>query len=182
MDFKDIAPYLDYGQHQFSVPLRHPYFMRRIEDLKGSYSLDLNPPYQRDRVWTEDQKSQYIGHILKRGLGGRDIIVNYPDWGKEYKAGTMEVIDGKQRLTTLIDFFKNKVKVFGYCFSEITGNISFNNQLTFYVTTFREKKWIYELYLQLNESGTPHTSEELNKVRRLLEDEEDKISQNKQND
>jgi len=171
MDFNDIAPYLDYGQNQFSVSLRHPYFMKRIEELKEEYSLDLNPPYQRDRIWTEAQKSKYVEHILRKGLGGRNIIVNYPDWNKNYEVGTMEVVDGKQRLTTLIDFFEDKVEIFGYRFSEITGSIPFNNQLTFYVTTFQEREWIYKLYLQINESGTPHTSEELNKVRRLLEDE-----------
>lgn len=71
----------------------------------GKY--DYNTVYQRDKVWSEEKKSFLIDSILK----------NYPMppifLRMKIDADTgitkYEVIDGKQRLTTIIDFIEGKI-------------------------------------------------------------------------
>ncbi|MEQ5666175.1 DUF262 domain-containing protein [Providencia alcalifaciens] len=71
----------------------------------GKFNFD--PPYQRDSVWDEEKQSFFIDSILR----------NYPippiflhqkiddDTGKI----TFEVVDGKQRLTAIVNFINGKI-------------------------------------------------------------------------
>ena len=73
-------------------------------DTAGKYKYDA--AYQRDKVWSEEKKSFLIDSILK----------NYPippvflrlRINKDTGATTYDVIDGKQRLTTIRDFIEGK--------------------------------------------------------------------------
>jgi hypothetical protein len=77
-------------------------------DLKEKGQLNLDPPYQRRSVWSPRDKRYFIDTILN----------NYPappiflhktldDKGRS----TYHVVDGKQRLQTIIDFTENKVRI-----------------------------------------------------------------------
>ena len=77
-------------------------------DLNDKGQLDLEPPYQRRSVWSPRDKRFFIDTILN----------NYPappiflhktldDDGKS----TYHVVDGKQRLLTIIEFTENKIKI-----------------------------------------------------------------------
>ena len=77
-------------------------------DLNEKQQLDLDPPYQRRSVWSLSDKRYFIDTILN----------NYPappiflhktidDSGRS----TYHVIDGKQRLLTIIDFTKNLIRI-----------------------------------------------------------------------
>ncbi len=74
----------------------------------GKYRLD--PPYQRDfNVWNSEQKSFLIDTILKN-FPIPPIFLEQkinPDTG----ITTYDVIDGKQRLSTIVDFINNKVSI-----------------------------------------------------------------------
>lgn len=60
--------------------------------------LDLSPKYQRGYVWKEDRASRLIVTALcNRIVPG--IVLH------EVQKGTYEVVDGKQRLTTLLSFY-----------------------------------------------------------------------------
>ena len=63
---------------------------------------------QRDLVWTDLQKEQFIISILK-GIS----IPNLYIYRFEDKEGnqTYKVIDGKQRITTLLDFYHGKFSI-----------------------------------------------------------------------
>lgn len=70
-------------------------------DLKDSGKLELNPPYQRRSVWTYNYKQFFIDSIV-RNYPTQAIFLDLaiePDQPSVYR-----VLDGKQRLTTLIDF------------------------------------------------------------------------------
>lgn len=82
-------------------------FNRRADDLARSLhngDIDLNPPYQRGAVWTEDQKQALIFSLLS-GLPIPTIIVN--DRGD----GPLIMIDGKQRLTAVAAWFDGELAV-----------------------------------------------------------------------
>lgn len=76
-------------------------------DTVGKYKYDAT--YQRDKVWSEEKKSFLIDSILK----------NYPippvflrlRINKDTGATTYDVIDGKQRLSTIRDFIDGKVQL-----------------------------------------------------------------------
>lgn len=65
---------------------------------------------QRDFVWTLDQKRELINSVLI----GRHIphcaIVNIVD-PNDSRKDILQIIDGKQRLSSMIDFYKNKFTI-----------------------------------------------------------------------
>ena len=74
----------------------------------NSDSVDFSPPYQRGDVWGNLRKINFIKSMLMR-IPIPSIIVN-----DRWKAGWDEkyaIIDGKQRLTSLVDFFQDRLKV-----------------------------------------------------------------------
>lgn len=80
--------------------------MASVFQLKRKYErtpsmLDLTPPFQREKVWSQKQKNELIESIIM----GIPIPVFYV---KERNDGVYVVVDGKQRLTTLFDFIDNK--------------------------------------------------------------------------
>lgn len=83
--------------------------------------LELNPPYQRGDVWGTTRRQNLIRSILI-GVPIPSVIINdrfSADWGE-----CMAVIDGKQRITTLLMFLESELKVpaawFGIEGDEIT--------------------------------------------------------------
>lgn len=93
----------------------------------GKYRLD--PPYQRDfNVWNGEQKSFLIDTILKN-FPIPPIFLEQkinPDTG----VTTYDVIDGKQRMSTIVDFINNKVSIPLSYGSDIYGKKELNG-LTF---------------------------------------------------
>lgn len=79
--------------------------------LKGY--LDLNPDYQRYLVWTEEQKEDLLTSIFQ--LKNTGILTIIRDCKMDY-----EVLDGKQRLSTLFDFMEDKFRYKGKLFSELS--------------------------------------------------------------
>lgn len=72
--------------------------------VTGKMSLSeivLNPEYQRDVVWTSDDKSSFIESVLC-GLAPSILIFN------KSSNGNLTCIDGKQRITAICDFIMNK--------------------------------------------------------------------------
>jgi hypothetical protein len=76
-------------------------------DMDNQKRLDLNPPYQRKSVWTATDRYYFLDTIFN----------NYPcpavyvqkeigSDGPKYN-----VVDGKQRLSTILNFYNNKIKL-----------------------------------------------------------------------
>ncbi|MEO5375704.1 MAG: DUF262 domain-containing protein [Alphaproteobacteria bacterium] len=74
--------------------------LRRID--KGQFVMD--PEFQRDFMWSEDQQSKLIESVLMR----IPLPVFYL---AEDKLGRLIVVDGLQRLTTFRNFVNNKLKL-----------------------------------------------------------------------
>jgi len=69
------------------------------------YLPTLGINLQRDYVWTIDQKRELIWSVLMNRHIPRMAMLNVIS-GKEDIKGTYQVIDGKQRLSAMIDFYK----------------------------------------------------------------------------
>ena len=152
------------------------------------YDLDVYLPtyginLQRDYVWDYTQQNAFIQSLLYRKDISPFIVIRHEDEERHFT--TMQVIDGKQRLTTIRKFFLNEFPV-------ILGDKSFyyddfDNEMKLFcqrrcddfvavqyysyafpkydTITDDEKIMLFNFY---NFSGTPQTEEHKNKLRSLL--------------
>lgn len=70
----------------------------KFKDLANANGLELNPSYQRGNVWSDKESCELIDSVL-RGIPLPSIILNQRK-GDE----TLEIVDGKQRLTAILRF------------------------------------------------------------------------------
>lgn len=155
--------------------------------------LVCDPLYQRDYVWSEEDKDSLIESIFDHVPIGSVLLhrhagFNHPDDHtlRKYKtlAGTevevevcadytISIIDGQQRLTTIVDFVMDKRPFKGQYFSQL--NIrdirSFDDTpITYWLLKEEEttQKEIIKLFLQCNR-GVSQTSQHLAKVQSLYD-------------
>lgn len=153
-----------------------------IANFYEDYQLNkynFEPPYQRRSVWSEEKKSFFIDSILK----------NYPippvflhqkiddQTGKT----TYDVIDGKQRLTAIIEFIEGEIpvanemdepfsdsRVSGLFFSDFASDelARYKGQFWRYVIPIEyvdtgEQSVIDSIFDRLNRNGEPLEGQEL---------------------
>ena len=171
MKFSEIPQLTGEGNYEVNIFLE--FLEKHIEDYKENYGLDLNPDFQRGHVWSEEQQISFVEFFLSGGVTGRIIYFNHPGWMTGFK-GDFVIVDGKQRLNALLRFLKGEIKVFGYYIHEFEGKLRqarANMNLKFNINNLKTKKEVLKWYLEFNEGGTPHTEAELDKVRKMLEEE-----------
>ena len=132
------------------------------------FGLDLNPDYQRGNVWSQDDKVLLIDSIFKNIDIGKFTIIKRP-----FKENTQsyEILDGKQRVITLIEFFEDRFKYKGLKFSELhwrDQNHFENYSISYSEATNLSHEQKYRYFLNLNVSGKPVDPEHLDHVKKLL--------------
>lgn len=136
------------------------------------YGLNLEPDFQRAHVWTRTQQIAYIEYVIRGGEVGKNLTFNCPTWNHALERDNDYVIvDGKQRLQAARDFMHDKIPAFGYLRSEYTDLMRMHIGFKWRVCTLQTRRELLQLYLNINAGGTPHTKEELDKVRAMLETE-----------
>lgn len=77
-------------------------------DLHRNGQLDLDPPYQRRSVWTQRDRKYFLDTLF-RDYPCPAIFLHKEinDTGKQI----YHVVDGKQRLDTIINFVENKIAI-----------------------------------------------------------------------
>ena len=105
---------------------------------------------------------------MKGGKSGRDFYFNLNR--EEYVC-----VDGLQRTIALTRFVNNEIKVFGQYFDEFEFDkflVEYQTRDEFSVNIYRNnlnsKKEVLEWYVDMNTGGTPHTNEEIERVRRMI--------------
>lgn len=129
--------------------------------------LIMDPDFQRNDVWKGTQREELVESILM----GIPIPVIYLF---ESKDGRKQVIDGRQRISTIIDFLNNRFRLKnlkilkglnGKCFEDLEPKLQgvFEDfQLSFYIiqppTPERVK---YDIFDRVNRGGTKLNSQEM---------------------
>ncbi len=80
-------------------------------DLNLKDQLDLDPHYQRRSVWSSNDKRFFIDTILNNYPAPQIFLHKTTDDGGH---STYHVVDGKQRLNTIIEFTKDLISIPDY--------------------------------------------------------------------
>lgn len=168
-DYREI-PLLPRAHYEINVGWH--YLERHLQNWEQSSTRPcLDPDYQRVHVWTEDQQRAYVEYQLMGGEVGRTIVWNCTTWGTTYDT-PIEIVDGKQRLEAVRAFLRGDLAIFGgHRFSDWTGQPrGIQTDFLFRVCALRTREEVLRLYLNINAGGTPHSRDELDRVRDLLDD------------
>ena len=133
--------------------------------------LDLYPDFQRGHVWTPQQQTEFVEYILRGGKTSELLFNtkgNYASTSEDFVC-----VDGLQRLTALLLFLEDQLPVFGHTRSQIEGIELLLREiyLTFRINELLTRRAVIRWYLEINAGGTPHTREEIDRVRDLLKKE-----------
>lgn len=153
--------------------LRIDFYNADINSLLHKYyffGVNMNPEYQRDLVWTEEQEHSLLDSIYNHVEIGK-FAFNHCGYTTDT---TYEIIDGKQRLNTLIKFTEGRIKYRGKTIFEMhsADRYFFEN----YPVSFGEirnatKEQIYRYFIKLNTGGVSVSKEHLANVAKLLDNE-----------
>lgn len=175
MKFDDIPQLISGGSYEINIPI--DYLVGNIEKWiadKAYYGLVLCPDFQRGHVWTPAQQTAFLEYFLQGGRSGMVIYFNKPSWNHKRRVidgyDDFVVVDGLQRLSALMGFMRDKVRAFGLLKSEFEGKL-WNTSLKFNINDLQTREQVLTWYLQMNAGGTPHTAEEIERVRQLLQAE-----------
>lgn len=147
-----------------------------------SGKLILDPNYQRNIIWKSDKKVAFIESLYMGILIPPIYVVEIP--GESVLDGaSYEVVDGKQRLTTILDFIGNKfllenksLEYYKDCFSnkrfseiqaefaELTNDM-LSSVLDIYVITANSPEFTkYDIFSRLNKGSEPLKVNEIRKA------------------
>lgn len=173
MKFAQIEPFIRDGDYQVDVSIDQ--LERFLDNLEKEYGLELNPDFQRGRVWTEEQQIAFLEFFFRGGKTGRVIYFNSPAYGV-YNDGkevtldeTVLCVDGLQRLTSFLRFLRNKIPIFGHYYRDFEDRPRMTQSLKININALKTRAEVLEWYIQFNSGGTVHTAEEINRVKALLE-------------
>ena len=103
VDIQEIKKKLSSGEYNLVIDqARYP--LAALPVIFKSYNL--NPDYQRNKVWDSQRKSRLIESLIMN-------IPIPPIFLYEISPSKYEVMDGLQRISTIIDFLNNKFKLKG---------------------------------------------------------------------
>ena len=170
--FKDIPQFTREGNYQVDMDIRR--IPEWIVNEQKEMNLQLNPKFQRGHVWTEDQQIAWLEFFLKGGKSGNVVYFNCPSWHysvKERDYNEYVCVDGLQRLTAICRFVNNEIKLFGSYFREYEDpRIVSRYTLKVNVNDLKTEKEVLQWYVDMNAGGTPHTTEEIERVKKLIDD------------
>lgn len=151
-----------------------------IVDQLVRENIQLNPRFQRRDAWNITRKSRFIESIIL-GFPIPQIVLA----SNEKKRGKFIVLDGKQRLLTILQFYgKSETQnnnfslkglefrpdINGYKHEDLEKNILFKSVLdaldnqtirTTLIRNWHTENFLYKIFLRLNVESTPLSPQEL---------------------
>lgn len=149
-----------------------------IAEIGNDYGgLELIPDFQRGHVWTEAQQVHYIENCMRGVVASSGCLLqfNCPNWSRDTPdtdlPNGLQCVDGLQRYTAVTRFVRGELKPFGLSAADLVGTKYDPKSLTMKVAVhdFTKRSDLLEHYLSINAGGTPHSAEEIARVRALLE-------------
>lgn len=132
------------------------------------FGVDFEPPYQRGLVWSMDQKTALLDSVFQNIDIGKFTFSELP---LKAVGNLYEIIDGKQRLTTICEFFEGRLAYRGKLYHELSWRD--RNHFENYPIVQAEmrdatEQQILKLFVKLNTTGVPMDADHLAKVKSLI--------------
>lgn len=150
--------------------------LERLYEWYAMKQLELNPSYQRELVWTQSQKQEYIEAILKERAEITPVLI------LKGTSDIHEVLDGKQRLTSIIEYLENKFALkSGEYFKDLSRKdttyflnapVKYKRILAYDVEMEVPLDFKLAYFLEINAKGTKVSEDHIRKI----ENELDKIT------
>ncbi|MEC4339629.1 MULTISPECIES: DUF262 domain-containing protein [Stenotrophomonas] len=164
----------------YSVDISWAHLARALKNYAADYGLNLDPDYQRGRVWTQQQQVHYLENVFRGLVPAETMVIQWacPHWDDHLYAGElpreMQILDGLQRLTTALRYLDGELRPFGRSVDDFKGtqyDVSVRSRwrFRFGIHAFQTREALLSHYLDLNTGGTPHSEAEIARVRSLLE-------------
>lgn len=166
MLFKNLPKMTAAGNYE--VDYEFKYFISHIKS-EIEEGLVLNPDFQRGHIWSEEQQIAFIEYWLMGGKIGT-IYLNAPTWPSVYPDGNYVCVDGLQRITAFMRFYNNEIKAFGHYYNEFEDRPE--NWIKININNLKTRKEVLKWYIEMNSGGTPHSKEEIERVKKLLDKED----------
>lgn len=176
----NIYPINDNASHLTKEPVISHYSANDVDGLIHkaiNFGIDFEPEVQRDYEWTDLDKERLLNSVMNGIDIGKFVFVRRP-----FPALTL-IIDGKQRLSTLIDFFLGKISYKGIYFHELS--IRDRQNFLMLQTSYCElpentsRLKILRVFLEVNTGGVPVAPEHLTKVEAMYQEELLKVGSTK---
>jgi hypothetical protein len=150
---------LDYSPMVLSSLLSRYYF----------FGTNMNPEYQRDYVWSEEDKIALIDSIFNGIDIGKFAYIHTED----YREGVplYEILDGKQRLRAILDYYENRFPYKGKYFNDLCKrdqNWFENYRVSVADTRGLTQQQILRYFVSLNSQGRIMDAAHLDKVRSMI--------------
>jgi hypothetical protein len=171
----EIFPIGCSGQTDFAK--KETYFLRLSNTSLDSLlykvygaGVDFDVDYQREHVWKLEDKIALIDSIFNNVDIGKFVFVQR---SMSYCGKLYEIIDGKQRLTAIQEFYEDRFKYNGFYYSQLSfeDKSKFKNHgITYGYLENPDKRAIFETFIKLNTCGKPMDVKHINKVKKLLDE------------
>lgn len=170
--FRDVPQFTRKPTYQVDIPWDMLVEYLAKEDSIGP-GIDRDPDFQRGHVWDEEKQRLFVEFVLQGGESARNLYFNCPGFSQG-NLGNYVLVDGKQRLTAALAFLNDELEVFGgWRFSDFTDRMDIMQvRFRWHVNDLKTRAEVLQWYLDLNTGGVVHTTEEIEKVRRLLAKEQ----------
>ena len=135
------------------------------------FGIDFSPEYQRGYVWDQKDKELLIDSIFKNVDIGKFVLIRLRDEEWLERGLSYEILDGKQRLSTIIEFYENRFPYKGKYYNDLGGMdkaVFKNHTISFGEIDNTDKKTVLQYFLMLNRTGKSMDEEHLNEVEMML--------------
>lgn len=137
-----------------------------------SFGVDFNPSYQRELVWADKDRESLLDSIFMGADIGRFVFREKDaDEIQTHNDPCYEIVDGKQRMMALLDFYADRYPYRGVLYSDLSAK----DQLTFRNASVSiadaknlTRRDTLRLFIMLNRGGRPVSDEVIRKAEEML--------------
>ena len=145
--------------------------------LSKAYSFGINfePEYQREFIWNLEDKISLIDSIFNNVDIGKFTFIYYESEQWQETGFGYEILDGKQRLRAILDYYEDRFRYKGKLFSELSYRDRWHFESYGVVNAEAHnltREQILRYFIMLNTGGRIMAKEQIDKVRGMLENKE----------
>lgn len=143
------------------------------------FGVDMDPEYQRGYVWEDKDKELLLDSVFNNIDIGKFVFVHLSDTEWLERGVGYEILDGKQRLSTLMEFYENKISYKGKYYNDLSESDrrAFNNHdIALAEISENDKQTVLKYFLMLNRTGKSMDESHLKEVEKMLEEQDGKIN------